>query len=291
MASDDEDQNMKDLFGSEDEDDDDFTKASLRKRSGNGDELEDGGDDFEAAPEDGLEDDLEDGSVQATGRQVPASEDPDEQTLDEHRGHWNSRRKLPSGHRPLARTGAPIDYSAPLLAVPPPQGVVYLLREALIGVEPTPFNPETFAGEEEIFVDEKGIMKVKPVDRTKIRWRYTSKPGPDGSEELVPESNSRFVRWSDGSLQLQLGDEVFDVVTADISQQRAYMVAYSGVVQVGLGAFSDGGIRVGDRTTYEGTRLNPRMLVIYQRQRTSCRTHNRMRFMGRGKLGCWELRI
>ncbi|EFJ49999.1 hypothetical protein VOLCADRAFT_89365 [Volvox carteri f. nagariensis] len=232
MASDDEDQNMKDLFGSDDdEEDEDFGKGSLREASRKGDDIEDGGEDAEPVPEDELEDDLDDGTAQATGRQLPASEEPEEQANEDDRDRWDRRRKFAPGHRPLARTGAPIDYAAPLLSVPPPQGDVYLLREALIGVEPTPFSPETFAGEEEIFVDEKGIMKIKPVDRTKIRWRYVTRQGPDGSEELVPESNARFVRWSDGSLQLLLGDEVFDVVTADISQQRAYMVAYSGVVQ------------------------------------------------------------
>ncbi|GFR44993.1 hypothetical protein Agub_g6302 [Astrephomene gubernaculifera] len=227
MASDDEDQNMKDLFGSEEEEDDDYGRANLRTGSHRG--IDDG----EAGPaqEDNLEDDLDDGGAVPSGRQYPVSEEPEDQQEDEGRDRWDNRRKFPHGHRPLARTGAPIDYAAPLLPVPPPQGEVFLLREALIGVEPTPFNPETFAGEEEIFIDEKGITKIKPVDRTKIRWRYARRKGPDGSEELVPESNARFVRWSDGSLQLLLGDEVFDVDTADISQQRAYMVAYSGVVQ------------------------------------------------------------
>ncbi|GLI70504.1 hypothetical protein VaNZ11_015410 [Volvox africanus] len=233
MASDEEDQNMKDLFGSDedDEDDDDFGRGSLRKASQKGDDLEDGGDDAEPAIEDELEDDLDDVRAQVNEHPLPASEEPEEQPDDDDRDRWDRRRKFPSGHRPLARTGAPIDYSAPLLPVPPPQGDVYLLREALIGVEPTPFDPDTFAGEEEIFTDDKGITKIKPVDRTKIRWRYVARRGVDGSEELVPESNARFVRWSDGSLQLLLGDEVFDVVTADISQQHAYMVAYSGVVQ------------------------------------------------------------
>ncbi|GLC45614.1 hypothetical protein PLESTB_001785800 [Pleodorina starrii] len=226
MASDDEDQNMKDLFGSDDDEDDDFGKGNLRDTSRKGDD-----DDAEPAPEDNLEDDLDDGAVQATARQLPASEEPEEQVDRDDDRDRDRRRRYPPGHRPLARTGPPVDFAAPLLPVPLPQGEVYLLREALIGVEPTPFKPETFTGEEEIFIDEKGVTKIKPVDRTKIRWRYVTRSGPDGSEEMVPESNARFVRWSDGSLQLLLGDEVFDVVTADITQQRAYMVAYSGVVQ------------------------------------------------------------
>ncbi|KAG2484343.1 hypothetical protein HYH03_016885 [Edaphochlamys debaryana] len=219
--ADEEDNQIEDLFGSDDDDDDDFGKGRLRSNKSADDEPG-------PAPEEDLEDDLGDvvtKGTQGTGAYGGGSDYEDQ-------GDQRSRRRLPAGgRRPLARTGAPIDYAAPLLSVPPPDGETHLLREGLIGIEPTPFDPATFAGEEEIIIDEKGLMKVKPADRTKIRWRYARQKGPDGSEQLVPESNARFVRWSDGSLQLMLGDEVFDVVTADISAQRAYMVAYSGVVQ------------------------------------------------------------
>ena len=41
-----------------------------------------------------------------------------------------------------------------------------------------------------------------------IRWRYSK----DKDGEEIKESNCRFVRWSDGSLSMHLGNEVFDVV-------------------------------------------------------------------------------
>lgn len=48
-------------------------------------------------------------------------------------------------------------------------------------------------------------MKLK-VENT-MRWREAfNKEG-----ELVKESNSRMVRWSDGSMSLHLGNEIFDV--------------------------------------------------------------------------------
>ncbi|KAG2437701.1 hypothetical protein HYH02_011079 [Chlamydomonas schloesseri] len=220
MASDDEDQ-MKDLFGSDDDADNDFGKPTVRETQ------------KEATPvaEDDLEDDLGDdlGGTATQGRSQPAivSDEPEE----EGGFYGRSKRAAPGGRRPLTKTGAPIDFSAPLLPVPPPSGDTFLLREALIGVEPRPFDPETYEAEEEIFIDDKGFTKIKPADRTKIRWRYVQRKTADGRDEIVPESNARFVRWSDGSLQLLLGDEVFDVDTADISSQHAYMVAYSGVVQ------------------------------------------------------------
>lgn len=43
------------------------------------------------------------------------------------------------------------------------------------------------------------------------RWRW----GTDGEGASVRESNARFVRWSDGSLQLLVGDEVLDVKEID----------------------------------------------------------------------------
>lgn len=42
-------------------------------------------------------------------------------------------------------------------------------------------------------------------------WRW----GVDAEGNRVRESNARFVRWSDGSLQLVVGDEVMDVEEID----------------------------------------------------------------------------
>ncbi len=44
-------------------------------------------------------------------------------------------------------------------------------------------------------------------------WRW----GVDEEGNSVRESNARFVRWSDGSLQLLVGDEVLDVKEIDIT--------------------------------------------------------------------------
>jgi RNA polymerase-associated protein LEO1 len=56
--------------------------------------------------------------------------------------------------------------------------------------------------------------------------------GIDGGP--VRESNARFVRWSDGSLQLLLGCEVLDVSGQDITSNNFYLFAHlSGLLQVG----------------------------------------------------------
>jgi Leo1-like protein len=49
----------------------------------------------------------------------------------------------------------------------------------------------------------------------------------------VRESNARFVRWSDGSLQLLLGEEVLDVSEHDVtSDNRFLFVRRPGFIQV-----------------------------------------------------------
>jgi hypothetical protein len=40
-----------------------------------------------------------------------------------------------------------------------------------------------------------------------IRWRY----GYDKDQNPVKESNARIVKWSDGSMSLYLGSEIFDM--------------------------------------------------------------------------------
>lgn len=52
-------------------------------------------------------------------------------------------------------------------------------------------------------------QKILGVKNT-IRWRWTT--GSDGQPKQ--ESNSRMVRWSDGSMSLQLGSDLFDVASS-----------------------------------------------------------------------------
>jgi RNA polymerase-associated protein LEO1 len=236
----DDDEEMRDLFGSDDEGGEEARPSSLRQRA-NGAAAARAPAPAEAGFDGDLEDDLGDrpgrsgsdviADEQGRSEDEAGGEQPGTADAD---GRVSARSRLArsGGVKQLSRTGAPIDFAVPLAPVPPTLGETFLLREALIGVEPRPFDPATYEAEEEILMDDKGITRIKPVDLTKIRWRYAERPRADGSVELVPESNARFVRWADGSLQLLLGEEVFDVDTADIAAQHAYMVAYSGVVQV-----------------------------------------------------------
>lgn len=75
-----------------------------------------------------------------------------------------------------------------------------------------PFDPASHALEGALQEGE-----VRPLDGNVVRWRF----GPDG----VPQSNARLVRWSDGSLQLQLGEEVLDCAAVDVSRDNGHLFA------------------------------------------------------------------
>ena len=95
----------------------------------------------------------------------------------------------------------------------------YVRQSNLLAIEPKPFDRDTFETEEEKVVDEQGITRIKLSGNT-IRWRNVTDPD---SGETYRQSNARFVRWSDGSLQLLLGSEVLDVASQDISADRTFM--------------------------------------------------------------------
>ncbi|OBZ74215.1 RNA polymerase-associated protein LEO1 [Grifola frondosa] len=90
-----------------------------------------------------------------------------------------------------------------------------------IKVDSKPFHPETYVGpeqeEEEAHhaesLREKSMTIKLKVENT-VRWRWVK----DEYGQDRRQSNSRIVRWSDGSLSLQLGKELFDITqTIDTS--------------------------------------------------------------------------
>ena len=78
-----------------------------------------------------------------------------------------------------------------------------------LSVEPRPYDPHTYEDEidEEETQDEEGRARLKLKVENTIRWRTSF----DKEGNAYKESNARMVRWSDGSLSLYLGSEVFDV--------------------------------------------------------------------------------
>ncbi|CAN0436318.1 unnamed protein product, partial [Ectocarpus sp. 13 AM-2016] len=70
-----------------------------------------------------------------------------------------------------------------------------------------------------------------------IRWRH--KRGNLGRPELgddgraLRESNTRLVRWSDGSTQLLVGDEAFDVEEHSIDRRASCTILCGAILKSG----------------------------------------------------------
>lgn len=95
----------------------------------------------------------------------------------------------------------------------------FVRQSNLLAIEQAPFDRDTFKQEEEKFLDDAGNTRIRLTGNT-IRWRLAT---DSVTGETYKQSNARFVRWSDGSLQLLLGSEVLDVAAQDIAADRNFM--------------------------------------------------------------------
>ena len=84
----------------------------------------------------------------------------------------------------------------------------------LVAIQPAAF-------EEGLHVEHEEEEQYKGYVQNMIRWRYKrngqGELERDEEGQLIRESNSRIVQWSDGSFTLHIGKEVFDVHTTDSS--------------------------------------------------------------------------
>ncbi|KAK7251875.1 hypothetical protein RIF29_35459 [Crotalaria pallida] len=74
--------------------------------------------------------------------------------------------------------------------------------------------------------DESGAKRRIRLENNIVRWRTVR--NPDGTTSR--ESNARFVRWSDGSLQLLIGNEVLDISVQDAQHDQAHLFRRHGKV-------------------------------------------------------------
>jgi RNA polymerase-associated protein LEO1 len=106
-------------------------------------------------------------------------------------------------------------------------------------IDPSPYDPDTFMSEIQAEVESGDLTpheqirrKTMRVDNT-IRWREAD----DGASRT---SNARFVRWSDGSMSLQVGEEMFDCPVKSIPTEHNYLTLMhpeEGVLRV-MGKFN-----------------------------------------------------
>ena len=80
-----------------------------------------------------------------------------------------------------------------------------------VNVESRPYDPDLYRLTSSFDPDEvkdPSVAQTKMIGlRNTLRWKWVT--GPDG--EPMRQSNSRVLRWSDGSVSLQVGNEVYDM--------------------------------------------------------------------------------
>nr|CAD2204437.1 unnamed protein product [Meloidogyne enterolobii] len=89
------------------------------------------------------------------------------------------------------------------------EGPYFVKLPNFLSIETKPFDPETYDDEieEDETLDDDGRTRLKLKLENTIRWRTVR--DEQGNEKR--ESNAKIVRWSDGSMSLYLGNEIFEV--------------------------------------------------------------------------------
>lgn len=103
-----------------------------------------------------------------------------------------------------------IDVEVPKIKTDLGKEIHFVKLPNFLSVESRPFDPDNYEDELEDDLnqqDEEGRTRLKLKVENTIRWRQ----GVDKDGNPIKQSNARIVRWSDGSISLHLGNEIFDV--------------------------------------------------------------------------------
>lgn len=114
-----------------------------------------------------------------------------------------------------------IDVEIPRIVTDLGKEIHFVKLPNFLSVDTRPFDTETYEDEidEEETMDEEGRQRIKLKVSNTIRWRESM----NNNGEMIKESNARFVRWSDGSLSLHLGNEIFDVYRQPLHGDHNHM--------------------------------------------------------------------
>ncbi|KIH67681.1 Leo1-like protein [Ancylostoma duodenale] len=104
-------------------------------------------------------------------------------------------------------------------------GIQFMKIPNFFSVALKPFDPETYEeDEDDDQVDEEGRNRLKLKAENTIRWRFAQ----DADGNIVKESNTKIVRWSDGSMSMLIGKEVFDVESVPIHGNMQHLFVRQG---------------------------------------------------------------
>ncbi|XP_075519452.1 protein LEO1 homolog isoform X1 [Primulina tabacum] len=155
-----------------------------------------------------------DEDVTYEGKLRPEDMIPDEDApYDSEEEHSDAKPK----EKPV---GPPLELEIPLRHPPAESDKMNMIKVSnIMGIDSKPFDPNTFVEEDFYETDESGSRKRIRLENNVVRWRKVKKP--DGT--LSMESNARFVEWSDGSLQLHIGNEVLDISKQDAQHEQTHL--------------------------------------------------------------------
>ncbi|KAF8083751.1 hypothetical protein N665_0754s0007 [Sinapis alba] len=196
------DVNIRNVFGSsDDEDAEEYVRNDIEP-----DEPRSPIEDEEGSERDQRPDDM--GLDDMVPEEDPRYESEDEPVEARHRDR----------DRPV---GPPMEVGVPFRPPPgDPEKMNMIKVSNIMGIDPKPFDAKTFVEEDTFESDEPGgKMRIRLANNI-VRHRFVK--GRDG--KTYSESNARFVRWSDGSLQLLIGNEVLDITEQDARQDQNHLL-------------------------------------------------------------------
>ncbi|VDK87038.1 unnamed protein product [Litomosoides sigmodontis] len=116
------------------------------------------------------------------------------------------------------------------------EGLYFVKLPNFLSIEPRPFDQDHYEDEfdEDDLLDEEGRARLKLRVENTIRWRYVL----DDDGNIQKQGNSKVVRWSDGTMSLYLGGEIFDV-TAQPMQLDNHLFLRQGAGLQGHAVFKE----------------------------------------------------
>ncbi|KAK2663358.1 hypothetical protein Ddye_001932 [Dipteronia dyeriana] len=144
---------------------------------------------------------------------------PEDMVPDDDMHYESEEEHLDPKHKEKP-VGPPLELEIPLRPPPADPSKMNMIKVSnIMGIDPKPFDPKTYVEEDTFVTDESGSKKRIRLENNIVRWRTVK--NPDGTTSY--ESNARFVRWSDGSLQLLIGNEVLDISVQDAQHDQAHL--------------------------------------------------------------------
>lgn len=152
----------------------------------------------------------------------------------------------PAGATTQRKEVAPLHLEAPLEPRPPgfgegasgkPGSLALARLTNVIAFEPHPFDARRYEPETEAVEDpESGTSTVRLRTSNVARWRVVR-----DAETGAPcvESNARLVRWSDGSTQLLVGEEAFEMSTQSIAEEHNHLFQRTSGMLLARGLLQD----------------------------------------------------